>query len=85
MMLALYRLATELGSPIIRLYLKRRIAQGKEDHIRFAERKGKSSTPRPNGKLFWVHAASVGESLSMLAIAGGVFIILGAVLINRNG
>ena len=32
--------------------------------------------------LGWV---ILGESLSMLAIAGGVFIILGAVLINRNG
>lgn len=67
-MLALYRFATELGSPIIRLYLKRRIAQGKEDQIRFSERKGKSSTPRPTGKLFWAHAASVGESLSLLPL-----------------
>ena len=32
--------------------------------------------------LGWV---ILGESLSMLAIAGGGFIILGAVLINRNG
>ena len=68
MMLTLYRIATELGSPIIRLYLKRRIVKGKEDHKRLGERKGKSSTPRPVGTLIWVHAASVGESLSMVPL-----------------
>ena len=60
MMLSLYRAAIHLGAPFIRIYLKHRIAEGKEDHLRFAERKGKSITPRPVGRLIWVHGASVG-------------------------
>jgi 3-deoxy-D-manno-octulosonic-acid transferase len=65
MMLSLYRVVTTLGHPLIRFYLSRRLAAGKEDPARFGERLGLAGKPRPHGKLVWIHAASVGESLSM--------------------
>ncbi len=68
MMLSLYRTATFVGAPLIQMYLKKRLAQGKEDQARFGERKGKASLPRPDGRVIWLHAASVGESLSMLPL-----------------
>jgi 3-deoxy-D-manno-octulosonic-acid transferase len=48
--------------------LARRLAQGKEDPARIDERKGLTSLPRPPGRLVWFHAASVGESLSLLEV-----------------
>lgn len=66
--LGLYRAATTLGGPLIRLHLARRRARGKEDPERFRERLGIASRPRPDGPLTWVHAASVGESLSLLPL-----------------
>ncbi|MBL4664614.1 MAG: 3-deoxy-D-manno-octulosonic acid transferase [Nitrospinaceae bacterium] len=68
MKLALYRMATTLGGSLIRLYLNRRLKRGKEDPARFNERLGQASLPRPDGKLVWMHAASVGESLSILPL-----------------
>lgn len=38
------------------------------DPNRIAERKGHASKPRPDGQLLWFHAASVGESLSVLRL-----------------
>ena len=67
-MLPLYRMATSLGAPIIHFYLKKRLARGKEDAARFDERLGHASHARPAGGLVWLHAASVGESLSMLPL-----------------
>ncbi|MCR6629079.1 MAG: 3-deoxy-D-manno-octulosonic acid transferase [Magnetospirillum sp.] len=64
----LYRTLTSLGGPLISLYLKRRMARGKEDPARFGERLGRPSLPRPEGRLVWLHAASVGESLSLLPL-----------------
>ncbi len=46
--------------------LEARLAEGKEHPDRIAERRGEASLPRPKGTLVWFHAASVGESLSLL-------------------
>ena len=46
--------------------LAQRLAAGKEDAARLDERRGLPSLPRPDGPLIWLHAASVGESVSVL-------------------
>ena len=68
MILSLYRVITTLGAPAISGYLHYRKAQGKEDSERFTERLGFAGVLRPSGAVIWIHAASVGESLSMLSL-----------------
>jgi 3-deoxy-D-manno-octulosonic-acid transferase len=75
--------ATTLASPGLRLLLRYRASRGKEVASRLAERRGIDATPRPNGRLIWLHAASVGETLSILPVlaaladrAGDVSILL---------
>jgi 3-deoxy-D-manno-octulosonic-acid transferase len=67
-MLKIYQTLTIILSPLIRFYLIRRRWRGKEDLTRFNERIGISKLQRPNGRLVWVHAASVGESISVLPL-----------------
>ncbi len=67
-LLPLYRVATTLAAPGLRLMLHRRIARGKEIAARLPERRGIDTTPRPDGRLIWLHAASVGETLSILPV-----------------
>lgn len=67
-MYRLYRTGTKLLTPFLPWYLSRRLARGKEDEARLGERFGKPSRKRPRGKLIWLHGASVGEVLSLLAL-----------------
>ncbi|MFM9889082.1 MAG: 3-deoxy-D-manno-octulosonic acid transferase [Rickettsiales bacterium] len=55
-------------TPLLRLWLQRRTVRGKEESSRLPERFGRASTPRPAGKLIWLHAASVGETQSVLTL-----------------
>jgi 3-deoxy-D-manno-octulosonic-acid transferase len=48
--------------------LKRRATRGKEIAERLAERRGIDPAPRPEGTLIWLHAASVGETMSILPV-----------------
>ncbi len=67
-LLSIYRASTTALGPLVALYLARRMAHGKEDRERFAERQGVASRARPQGPLVWVHAASIGEAVSMLSL-----------------
>ena len=63
-----YQSLTYLASPIIDVILKRRVASGKADSAREGEYRGVAGRERPHDRLVWVHAASVGEAQSALAL-----------------
>jgi 3-deoxy-D-manno-octulosonic-acid transferase len=60
-----WRLGATLIAPVLPLHLARRARLGKEIPGRLHERRGEGAA-RPPGRLFWLHAASVGETLSVL-------------------
>ncbi len=60
--------AARCAAPGLRLMLRLRLARGKELPGRLAERRGIDAYPRPPGHLLWVHAASVGETASILPV-----------------
>jgi 3-deoxy-D-manno-octulosonic-acid transferase len=68
MLSVLYRAAATLAAPALRVMLRRRVGRGKEWADRLPERRGVDATPRPAGPLVWMHAASVGESVSILPV-----------------
>lgn len=59
---------TTLATPALRLLLRARLRRGKELPGRLAERRGIDATPRPAGRVLWLHAASVGETVSVLPV-----------------
>ena len=67
-LLSVYRGATALARPAAMTILRKRAARGKEVPERLPERLGIASVPRPEGRLFWFHAASVGETNSILPL-----------------
>ncbi len=72
--------AAGVAAPGLRVMLRRRAGRGREVAGRLAERRGVDATPRPEGVLLWVHAASVGEVASVLpvlaALPGRVSVLL---------
>jgi 3-deoxy-D-manno-octulosonic-acid transferase len=75
-----YGFAGRAAAPLLRRILTRRAMRGKEIPARLGERTGIASLPRPPGRLVWLHAASVGETLSILpiidALAGQAEVLL---------
>lgn len=71
--LGAYQAATRaVGTTVFGRIIKRRLSAGKEDLDRHRERYGFASMARPEGRLVWFHAASVGESLVALSLAEGL-------------
>lgn len=64
---ALWAMLASLLAPLLPFYLRRRVAKGKEIAERLAERRGHGAA-RPPGRLIWCHAASNGETLSLLPL-----------------
>lgn len=67
-MLDLYHSLTRRSAPAFRGLLRTRLRRGKEHATRLSERMGQPGLPRPDGKLVWFHAASVGEAQSTLIL-----------------
>ena len=68
----LYRLVWRLIGLGLPFYLRARAAQGKEDLKRLGERYGYSMHKRPHGLVYWLHGASVGETVSSLTLAQAI-------------
>ena len=69
MFIGIYNNLVRILYPIaIRRYINKRKKIGKEDIKRFNERVGRPKMSRPQGRLIWLHGASVGESISMLPL-----------------
>lgn len=66
MIFKVYSFLCTLAVPIFYFILQYRLWNKKENPKRLLERMGKASSPRPDGTLFWIHAASIGESQSAL-------------------
>lgn len=67
-MLEIYKIAMQASTPLLEAFLQKRMKRGKEDGTRAPERRGTASLPRGTRPLVWFHAASVGESIALLAI-----------------
>ena len=63
-----YAALATLAAPVLRGLLRRRAARGKEIVARLPEREGIEAASRPPGRLIWLHAASVGEAVSILPV-----------------
>lgn len=60
-----YRAASALLPLAAPALLRRRLRQGKEDPLRWREKLGEPSQPRPPGRLVWMHAVGLGEVLAL--------------------
>jgi len=82
-----YRALAWALTPFFNLLFVLRSRSGKELPARKGERFGKTGVSRPDGHLIWIHAASVGETVSVLPLidrlaAGGSQVLLTTVTVT---
>jgi 3-deoxy-D-manno-octulosonic-acid transferase len=70
--LAAYRGLAFAVSPALPWLIARRAARGKADPERTQERFGRPSVQRPAGRVAWLHAASVGETLALVPLVSRI-------------
>ena len=67
-LLLIYKILSVIFLPIIIIIIIFRIFQNKEINNRIKERFAFSSKKRPEGKLIWINASSIGEYLATLSL-----------------
>ncbi|XP_057859497.2 probable 3-deoxy-D-manno-octulosonic acid transferase, mitochondrial isoform X1 [Cryptomeria japonica] len=66
--ICLYRAVTWAASPLLALHFHFRRLRGLEHALRWRERFGSASLPRPPGPLLWFHAVSLGEGMAAIPV-----------------
>jgi 3-deoxy-D-manno-octulosonic-acid transferase len=82
--LALWAGLTRAATPALRIMLRRRVARGKEIAARLPEREAIDAAPRPDGRLIWLHAASLGETVSILPVLTALAREPGSILLTTG-
>jgi 3-deoxy-D-manno-octulosonic-acid transferase len=82
--LALWAGLTRAATPALRVMLRRRVARGKEIAARLPEREAIDTAPRPEGRLIWLHAASLGETVSILPVLAALAREPGSILLTTG-
>ncbi|PPR38176.1 MAG: 3-deoxy-D-manno-octulosonic acid transferase [Alphaproteobacteria bacterium MarineAlpha6_Bin4] len=67
-LLLIYKFLSIIFTPVVIIIVLLRVLQGKEISSRIKERFGFSSIKRPNGKLIWINASSIGEYLATISL-----------------
>ncbi|MFD2174552.1 3-deoxy-D-manno-octulosonic acid transferase [Rhodobacter lacus] len=62
---AAYLAASRLLAPLAPVLLQRRLEQGREIPGRWREKLGEPGLPRPAGRLVWLHAVGLGETMAL--------------------
>ena len=64
----MYQSFMSIAAPLLQWHVARRAKSGKELPERLQERFGVAGLARPQGRLVWFHAASVGEAMAILPL-----------------